>query len=46
MLDEGFPKKDRDTHGTPAWAIPKTGDREFKRRKKITKGKGRSVFSG
>jgi hypothetical protein len=46
MLDEGFPKKDRDTHGAPAWPILKTGGREFKRRRKIMKAKGGSVSSG
>jgi len=46
MLDEGFSKEDRVTHGAPAWATLKTGNTEFNRRKKITKAKRGSVSSG
>jgi hypothetical protein len=46
MLEEGFSKKDRDTHGVPAWATLKTGNTEFNGREKITKAKGGSVSSG
>jgi len=46
MLDERFPKKDRDTHRALAWPILKTGHREFKRRRKIMKAKGDSASSG